>query len=161
MDFRTGDWVVHCTHGLGQVLVIEERAFNNNIILYYMVQVADLTIWVPADENLKSRLRFPTSETKFRELLTTLSAPAEPLPDDRRQRNLHLSEMVKDGRVESLCKVIRDLDAYRLVHSWSEYDSALMNRTQKALIGEWSFILSVTPLEAKLELQRSLSSKVN
>ncbi|MFN8412315.1 MAG: CarD family transcriptional regulator [Anaerolineales bacterium] len=160
MKFASGDWVVHCTYGLGQVKNIEERTFGNNTVLYYMVQVADLTIWVPADENLANRLRYPTSEAGFKKLLTTLSAPADKLPDDRRQRNLHLLEMLKDGGAESLCKVIRDLTAYRHDRTWSEHDSELMRRTQKALIGEWSYILAVTPHEAEVELNRSLARKV-
>jgi RNA polymerase-interacting CarD/CdnL/TRCF family regulator len=161
MGFKIGDWVVHCTHGLGQVLAIEERMNNNKTALYYMVKLADLTIWVPADENQNSRLRLPANEAEFRRLLSTLSGPADQLPDDRRQRNLQLLEMLKDGSVGSLCRVLRNLAAHRHHRTWSEYDSALMNRVQKALIGEWSFILSVTPLDAQIELHRLLSAGTN
>jgi RNA polymerase-interacting CarD/CdnL/TRCF family regulator len=161
MDFQTGDKVMHSTYGLGHVLGIEERTLNNNTALYYMVQVADLTIWVPADENLKNRLRFPTSEGGFRKLLSILSSPAEPLPDDRRQRNIQLQEMLKHGGVESLCRVIRDLTAYRRTHSWNDYDSALMKRAIKTLIGEWSVSLSIAPKDAEMELHRLLASKEN
>jgi RNA polymerase-interacting CarD/CdnL/TRCF family regulator len=159
MGFQIGDWVVHCAHGLGQVLAIEERMNNNKTALYYMIKLADLTIWVPADENQNNRLRHPASEAEFRDLLSTLTGPADPLPDDRRQRNLQLLETLKDGSVESICRVLRNLSAHRHHRTWSEYDSALMNRVQKALIGEWSFILSVTPLDAEIELQRLLSAK--
>ncbi|WKZ34378.1 MAG: CarD family transcriptional regulator [Anaerolineales bacterium] len=156
MEFQTGDNVVHCTHGLGRVLAIEERVFFDKITSYYMVQMADLTIWVPADDKLKRRLRFPNNTAGFRKLLSILSSPAEPLPDDRRQRNLQVSEMLEDGKAESLCKAIRDLSANRQSRSWSESDNALMRRAQKALIGEWSFVFSITPLEAEKELQRLL-----
>jgi hypothetical protein len=36
-----------------------------------------------------------------------------------------------------------------------------MNRVQKTLIGEWSFIFSINPLDAEVELQRLLSVKTN
>jgi RNA polymerase-interacting CarD/CdnL/TRCF family regulator len=159
MEFQTGDNVVHCTHGLGRVLAIEERTFFDKITFYYMVQMKDLTIWIPADENLKRRLRLPNSEGSFKQLLSILSSPAEPLPDDRRQRSLQVSEMIEDGKAESLCRAIRDLTANRYSRSWSESDNALMRRAQKALIGEWSFIFSITPLEAERELQRLLPNK--
>jgi len=159
MEFQTGEWVVHCTHGIGQVLAIEERTINEIRSLYYMVKVADLTIWVPVDENLKSRLRLPTNAAGFREFLSILSEPAEILPDDYRQRNLQLNAMLKDGGVDSRCKVIRDLAAYRHGRTWSDHDSELMKRTQKILIGEWSFSLSITPHAAELELHRSLPSR--
>jgi RNA polymerase-interacting CarD/CdnL/TRCF family regulator len=159
MEFQTGDHVVHCTHGLGQVLAIEERTFFDKIAFYYMVQITDLTIWVRADENLKNRLRRPTSETGFKEWLSILSSRADELPTERRLRATHLQERLEDGRAESLCKVIRDLAEYRKSHSWSESDGALMRRAQKALIGEWSFINSITPLEAESQLHHLLSGK--
>lgn len=161
MGFQIGDWVMHRTHGLGQVLAIEERMNNNKTALYYMVQLKEFTIWVPADENLNSRLRYPVSAEELRRLLATLSDPAEKLLDDRRQRNLQLLEMLEDGSVESMCRVLRDLAAHRHHRTWSEYDSALMNRVKKTLIGEWSFSLSVNPLDAETELQRLLTVKTN
>jgi RNA polymerase-interacting CarD/CdnL/TRCF family regulator len=158
MEFQTGDDVVHCAHGLGRVLAIEERAFFDQIAFYYMVQIKDLTIWVPADENLKDRLRPPNSETSFKKALSILSSPPEPLSEDRRQRSLQISEMLGDGTAESLCRVIRDLSANRQTRKWSESDGLLMKRAQKALIDEWSFVFSITPLEAEKELQHLLTS---
>ncbi len=159
MDFQTGDNVVHCTHGLGKVLAIEERVIFDKTARYYMVQMASLTIWVPVDENLEHRLRPPNSKARFREVLDILSSPADKLPDDRRQRSSQLLEMLGDGKAESICRVIRDLAAYRSSRTWNESDNALMRRAQKALIGEWSFILSVTPHEAEVELQRLITRK--
>ena len=161
MEFQIGDRVVHCNHGLGQIIALEERAFSNKNVLYYMIQVADLTIWVPADENLNTRLRPPTSESDFKKLFSILSGPAEALPGDRRLRNLNLQERLANGMVESLCTVIRDLAAYRHARTWNEYDNAMMKRAQKTLIGEWCFSLSVTPQQAENELHRLLSHKTD
>ncbi len=161
MEFQIGDPVVHCNYGMGTVIAVEERTYNESKTTYYKVQVTDLTIWVPADENLNSRLRVPTSASGFRKMLGILSTPAENLPKDRRERNLLLQSRMKDGAVESLCQVIRDLSHFRRDRSWSEYDSALMKRAQKALIGEWTFILSVTPEQAETELQKLVAHKMD
>lgn len=159
MEFQIGDPVVHCTYGMGKVTGVEERSYNETTALYYQVQVTDFTIWIPADENLESRLRLPASVSRFKKMLSILSAPAEDLPKDRRERNLLLLERMKNGDVASLCKVIRDLASYRRDRAWSEYDSALMKRAQKTLLGEWTFILSVTSEQAETELQRLLTNK--
>ncbi|WKZ38599.1 MAG: CarD family transcriptional regulator [Anaerolineales bacterium] len=159
MEFQSGDNVVHCTHGLGQVLAIEERTFFDKITFYYMVQMKDLTIWIPADDNLKNRLRRPTSAAGFDKLLSVLSSRAEELPGDRRLRAAHLHERLEDGKAESVCKVIRDLTGYRKKHSWSESDGAVMRRAEKALISEWCFVHSITPLEAEKKLHHLLSGK--
>lgn len=157
MDFKPGDWVVHCSHGLGQIKTLENRSFGEESILYYMVQIGDLTIWVPADDNLNKRLRKPASQSDFHTLLNTLTSPPEELPLDRRQRSQYLLELLKDGSAESLIKVIRDLSAIRQHRTWSDYDRDLMRRIQKSLIGEWSFIFSINPLEAETELHKLLA----
>lgn len=160
MNFHTGDWVVHCSHGLGQVKAIEKRSFGMADVLYLMVQIGDLTIWVPADDNLEKRLRSPISRSEFQTLFTTLTSPPENLPTDRRQRSQHLVEMLKDGSADSLCRVIRDMSALRKQRPWSEYDRDLMRRIQKSLIGEWSFVFSINPLDAEHELQKLLARNV-
>jgi len=157
MNFHEGDPVMHWTYGFGKVIRLEERALSGRNALYYAVQIGDLTVWVPADDMLGSRLRRPTPEAGFKKLLAILSSPGEPLPDDRQDRKTQLLELLKDGRAESLCRVIRDLSAYRQVRPLNENDQALMRRAQSALLGEWGFALSVTPAQAELELHRLLT----
>jgi RNA polymerase-interacting CarD/CdnL/TRCF family regulator len=160
MQFQIGDWVVHSTHGLGQILAIETRTINEIKSLYYMVKVASLTTWVPVDENVKSRLRLPNDAAGFMESISVLSEPAESLSNDYRQRNLQLHEMLKDGGVTAYCKVIRDLAAYRQGRPTSDHDNTLMKYAKGILIAEWSYSLSITPAAAELELNRFITASV-
>jgi len=158
MDFHEGDFVMHWIYGLGKVIQLEERNITGENALYYAVQIGGITVWVPADEELENRLRAPTLEAKFIHLLTILSGPSETLPIDRQERKLLLLEWLKDGRAESLCRVIRSLATYRNLHPLNVSDQALLKRSQDALLGEWGFALSVTPLQAGIELNRLLAS---
>jgi RNA polymerase-interacting CarD/CdnL/TRCF family regulator len=160
MDFQTGDWVVHCTQGLGQVQAVEERTFGQNSALYYQIQIADLSIWVPDDENLNKRLRKPVKETDFKNLFTILSSSPEALPVDRRIRNQYLADLLKEGSLEAVCRVIRDLTAHRKNRTWNEYDGELMRRVKKAFISEWSFIFAIDPHDAENELQKLLTQSI-
>ena len=160
MDFHEGDPVMHWTYGLGTIVRLEERNLSGSDMLYYAVQIGDMTVWVPADDKLKSRLRPPTLKAKFMHLLTILSGPSETLPIDRQERRLLLLEWLKNGRAESLCRVIRNLSAYRNIHPLNETDHALLKRSQNALLGEWGLALSVTPAQAEIELNRLLASVV-
>ena len=157
MEFKIDDWVVHCTHGLGQVKTIEQRTFGEQSVLYYMVQIGDLTVWVPADENINTRLRAPKSRDDFQKLFSLLNSTPEALPIDRRQRNQFLLEVLKDGSAESLCRVLRDLSAIRKQRTWGDYDRDIMKRIQKTLISEWSYVLSVSPHDAESELTKMLA----
>lgn len=161
MVYVTGEWVVHFTHGLGQVLGIEERTMNNAQAMYYVVQAADLTIWVPMDNNIQRRLRSPSKAAEFREIISTLSEPAESLPDDYRQRNQQLQIRLKEGTAESWCKLLRDLTAYRHGRTWSDHDQALIKSVRKILLAEWSFSLSITPEQADIDLRRLLTPALN
>jgi RNA polymerase-interacting CarD/CdnL/TRCF family regulator len=158
MDFHEGDIVMHWIYGLGKIIQLEERNLTGENALYYAVQIDDITIWVPADANLENRLRSPTLKAKFLHLLKILSGPSDELPIDRQERKLLLLEWLKNGRAESLCRVIRSLSTYRNLRPLNDSDQALLKRSQNALLGEWGFALSVTPLQAEIELNRLLTT---
>ena len=157
MNIREGDSVMHWTHGLGKVVRLEERALSGQVIMYYAIQIGDMTVWVPADEMLETRLRFPTRKADFKKMLSTLSKPGEPLPEDRRERKTLLMEWLKDGQTESLFRVIRSLATYRQAHSLNLDEQAILKRSQNALIGEWSCAMSISIAQAEIELYRLLN----
>lgn len=161
MNFHTGDTVMHWTYGIGQIVNLEERSISGSKTLYYAVQVGDMTVWVPADKKLGSRLRTPSSKSHFQQLLAILSRPSEPLPEDRLERKTRLMELLQDGRPESLCQVIRDLTAYQKqqVRPLNDNDQMVLKQSRKTLLGEWGFVLSITPAQADHELHRLLTSE--
>ena len=119
-----------------------------------------MTVWVPADSNVESRLRPPTSKDRFEGLLAILSSPSESLPEDRLECKTHLLKLLKDGRPESLCQVIRDLSAYQKQQTRPMYDNdqMILKQARNILLGEWGFVLSITHAQAEHELHRLLTS---
>ena len=109
MNYYKGDMVMHWSHGIGQIVNLEERVLAGAKAVYYVVQLKDMTVWVPADSKVGQRLRPPTPKFRFERLLAILSSPSDPLPVDRLERKNHLLELLQDGRPESLCQVVRDL----------------------------------------------------
>jgi CarD family transcriptional regulator len=160
MEYNVGDPVMHWTYGLGNVIGIEERDITGQRTLYYAVKIKDLTVWVPADAEVDNRLRPPTPVEEFESLFSILTGPGEQLPDDRQERKLQLVEWLKDGRAESLCRVIRDLSMYQHVRPLNETDQNLMKRARNAFIGEWGFVLSISPMDAEKELHRLLTGGI-
>ena len=158
MELHIGDPVMHWTYGLGQVVGLEERDFSGKTALYYAVKVNDMTVWVPADGNLADRLRPPTTASRFKQLFSILSGSGEPLPEDRMERKARLMELIKDGRVESLFQVIRDLSTYARNKALNENDQLLLKRVQNVLVGEWGFSLSIPVMQAESDLYRLLGS---
>lgn len=161
MNFHKGDMVMHWTHGIGQIVNLQERALAGVKTVYYVVQVRDMTVWVPADSKVVSRLRPPTPKDRFAGLLSILSSPSEALPEDRLERKTYLQELVQEGSPESLCQVIRDLSAYqkRLTKPMNDNDQMTLKQARNTLLGEWMFVLSITQAQAEHELHRLLASE--
>jgi RNA polymerase-interacting CarD/CdnL/TRCF family regulator len=157
MDFQVGDKVVHWAYGPGEIIDLEEKVLSGHTSLYYVVQVNDLTLWVPSDEKGKRCMRFPTPASEFENLFILLRSPGDPLPNDRLERKLELSERMKDGTLESICRVIRDLHFFRQTQKFNESDTTTLERAQKFLLSEWGISLSTPVAQAEKELKRLLS----
>jgi RNA polymerase-interacting CarD/CdnL/TRCF family regulator len=153
MKFRKGQAVMHWTYGLGKIVRLEHRQLLGQKALYYAVQVGDMTVWVPADDQLETRLRRPSSKAQLRKLRAVLSKPGITLPQDRHERKTLLLEQLKDGRAESLCRVIRSLVTFGRTHGLNDSDEALLKRAQSALLGEWGYALS-SQAQAEAQLRR-------
>jgi len=145
---------MHWTYGLGKVVRLENRHLLGHRTLYYAVQVRDMTVWVPADDQLETRLRKPSSKGQLRKLRALLSRSGVTLPQDRHERKTLLIEMLKDGRAESLCRAIRSLVVFSRGHPLNDNDQALLRRAQTALLAEWANALSVEPAQAEAQLRR-------
>ncbi|MBE0672593.1 MAG: hypothetical protein IH588_18610 [Anaerolineales bacterium] len=156
MDFHVGDPVIHWTYGFGKVVQLEQRDLFNADLLYYAVQIREMTVWVPADSKLENRLRSPTSQSGFKKLLDILSSPGVPLPEDRQERKAYLFGLLQGGRAEALCQIIRDLSASQKVKSLNDSDQMLLKQVRNTLLGEWEFALSIPAAQAELELHRLL-----
>jgi RNA polymerase-interacting CarD/CdnL/TRCF family regulator len=157
MTFHVGDPIMHWMYGFGHVAGIEERKISERNALYYAISIRDLTVWVPADDQLESRLRHPTTKDGFSELFAILSGASEDLPTDRQERKNWLVEKLKDGKAASLCHALRDLVTYQQEHSVNYNDENLIKRLREALLAEWVYALSVPISEAESEMRRMLA----
>ena len=157
MKFSIGDPVVHWTYGLGEIIGLEERALAGQKILYYVVKIQDLTVYVPADDGVKGRLRSPTPEREFKKLFTILSEPGESLPDNRFERKTQLHQRLEGGKIEAICRVIRDLSSYEQIKRLNDNDKNALKRAWNSLRGEWGFSLSMPLAQVEIELRRLLS----
>jgi len=156
MDYHVGDKVIHRYYGLGEIVQIDEKFIHERQMLCYVVRTRDLTIWVTADEPDKSSIRRPTPGGDFENLFAILRSPGGPLPIDRFERKTYLIERMKDGKLASICSVIRDLVFYRREKKLNEYDNSTLERAQSFLLTEWMYSLSVSRVQASNELMQLL-----
>ena len=96
MNFQVGDQIVHWVYGLGEIIQVDEKRLLRRTSQYYVVQIRDMTIWVPVGEGSDHSLRYPTPASDFEEIFSILSSPAQPLSDDRLVRKTQLGDQLND-----------------------------------------------------------------
>lgn len=156
MEYKAGDQVVHCVHGPGSVLRIEEKVLSGQSALYYVVQVRELLVWVPVGEISAHNLRRLTPAEEFETLFDVLRSPAEPLSQDRLERKTQLTEKMRAGKLESICQVVRDLSYCRRAKKLSDNEASLLERAQSLLLGEWGLSLAIPTPQAEKKLDQLL-----
>jgi CarD family transcriptional regulator len=160
ISFEVGDQVVHWIHGIGKIIQLENKRISGETTRYYVVQIRDLTLWVPISEEGQRCLRYPTPQEDFKSLFRILSGPGEELSVDRYSRKNELTVLMKDRTIASICRVIRDLTNFKQNHKVNESDNSILNQAKEALLNEWSLVLSVPVSQAEKELRKLLMDGV-
>lgn len=158
MEYLIGDTVIHRHYGLGEIVDLDEKFIHERQMLCYVVRIRDLSLWVTADEPGKSNLRRPTPESDFENLFAILRSPGGQLPVNRFERKTHLIERMKDGKLTSICSVIRDLTLCRREKRLNDNDKSTLERAQSFLLTEWRYSVSVTSAQANQDLMKLLEA---
>jgi RNA polymerase-interacting CarD/CdnL/TRCF family regulator len=153
LPFQVGDKVVHWSYGPGEIIQLEEKSLSGRMTLYYVVQVRDLTLWVPVEGADQHSLRPPTSIGEFEKIFKILREPGEKLSDDRYERKAQLTGLLRDGTLESVCRAIRDLSFHGYRKKLNDFDAAILERARKFLLDEWKISLSVPLSDAEHQLE--------
>lgn len=152
ISFKVGDQVIHWVHGYGEITEVDNKIIAGQTRLYFEVQLRNLTLYLPVDENIGKFLRYPTPAGNFDNLFQILKSPGQPLPADRFERQTYLLGKLSEGNLESVCAVIRDLSSQKQVAKMNESDHSILSRARATLLNEWSGVLSVPVELAEIEL---------
>lgn len=156
IHFKIGDQVIHWAHGFGEITEVDEKIIAGQTRLYFELHIKNLTLYLPADDNIGKYLRFPTPEEDFNDLFQILKSPGKPLPLDRYERQTYLIGKLNEGTLESVCLVIRDLSNHKQLVKMNESDHSILNRARATLLNEWSGVLSIPVALAESELNNLL-----
>jgi len=156
MLYEVNDLVVHPQHGVGQVIQLETRQFNSGKArLYYKISIPNGTIWVQVDGS-SSGLRKVTAKgdlTKYRDMLKGRPAP---LTTNHRQRQVELTDRLRQGSFQAKCEVVRDLSALGWYKPLGEGNNTILRHAYQALYQEWAAAEGLSLIEASREIETLL-----
>lgn len=152
MTFAINDRVVHPQHGVGRVVKLASRRFDAGTPrMYYEVALAKGTVWVPVDQS-KGGLRRLTTKDELARFRGLLRGQPAPLAEDHRQRQLQVSERLKQGTLRVRCEVVRDLTAHGWHKPLCQSSAALLHTAVEALHEEWAAAEGLSVMDAAREI---------
>ena len=161
MSFKVGDQVVHPRHGLGQVTKLAVKQFvEGEKRPFYEIAFPGSTLWVPLSLST-SGVRKLSVKSEIAKCRRLLMAPAEPLNDDFRLRQLELNDHLKEGTLTARCEVVRDLTTYGWHKPLNGAIAAFLQTTLEVLCQEWAAVEEITLTEASIEIQSLLEKGKN
>lgn len=110
--FRLGDGVMHPARGAGVVVAIEERQFQGCGTPYYMIELMDppnTNLMIPVSRAGEAGLRCTILPSKLDLVWGVLSDDPRTLPDDHKERNKSLEELLRAGDILQTAQVVRDV----------------------------------------------------
>jgi RNA polymerase-interacting CarD/CdnL/TRCF family regulator len=157
MEFQTGVNVVHHSFGVGTVASIETMSLSGGEPrLFYRVEFARTTVWVPMDDESPAGLRPVTSSRQLPRYRRLLAAAPTTLDEDFRKRQVELELRKSEGTFESLCELVRDLSARQRLKTLNQWEKNLLRNTLEALVGEWAAAAHLSEEAARKEIALQL-----
>jgi len=155
--FEVGETVVHPQHGVGQIVKVEDRAFEpGNTQRYYEISIpGGSTVWVPVDlPNLG--LRKLAAKSDLVHCRKILESRPSPLSEDGRVRQSELVARLKQGTIFAQCDMVRDLHTYASQKSLIGTTGGFAQATHTVLCQEWAIVEGITLAEATFEIDSLL-----
>ena len=152
-----GDCVVHKTFGVGHITALVEKEINEDEArLFYEVHLEKATIFVPVDSEHPSPFRMLSSEDDLAKFQRVLKSKPNLLDDNFRARFLSVDLKLKEGSLQAVCEVVRDLTAREHSKHLSKGDENRLQNAKDTLFKEWSVSKEISIAEAEQEIESLL-----
>ncbi|MCR5760901.1 MAG: CarD family transcriptional regulator [Sphaerochaetaceae bacterium] len=148
-EFTIGQHVVYPLQGVGIIKNIKERELRGEKIPYYVIyiDVSDMTVSIPVAKVKDSGIRALVGPAKAEKALKSISDKYEPLNVDWKARYQINVDLVKEGSIESIVKVVQGLYHRSKIKELPVQERKLYDSALGILIDECSFSLGKEPEE--------------
>lgn len=156
LNVAVGDKVVHPSHGLGEIIAIEQREIGGTKGEFFIIRILDngMRVMVPRTSAQAAGLRPVMSSKEADKVLETMKArevAVDLQPWSRRFRAY--TEMIKSGSPHEVAKVLRDMYRLKFDKELSFGERRLLDQAKSLLIKELAAAKGLTEaaLQAKVD----------
>ncbi len=142
-EFKIGEHVVYPLQGVGVIRDIKERIVRNAPVLYYVIyiDISDMIVSIPVDKVHESGVRAIVPRETALQALESISAKYEPVAVDWKARYQMNVDLIKEGSIFSIAKVVQGLYHRSKVKELPVQERKLYDNAIRLLIDECSFAL--------------------
>ena len=156
--FKVNQKIVYPSQGVGKIIEIKEKKFNDENLLYYVMylEVSDMTIMVPVDRCTELGIRAIVSAEEALEALKTIGEDFEPITSDWKLRYQMNLDLLKKGTISDIAMIVRSLYHRSKVKELPILERKLYDSAKKLLEDEISFALDKSLEEVEALIHEKL-----
>jgi len=159
LKFQVGEHVVYPLQGVGIITEIRSRKIHGVETLNYVIylDISDMTVQIPIDRSDELGVRGIVSESEAKKALESLKGKYEPTTLDWKQRYLVNTELVKEGTISNIAKVVKGLYHRSKIKELPVQERKLYENAFRLLIDESAYALDKSTKEIKQLINTNLT----
>lgn len=142
-EYKVKQQIVYPSQGVGTITEIFEREFNGEKVSYYKIylEVSDMVVMVPVSHAKDLGIRAIVDAEEATKALDVLGEDFEPITSDWKLRYQMNLDLLKDGTIEGIAKIVRCLYNRSKVKELPIQERKLYDSAKKLLEDELSIAL--------------------
>lgn len=143
LPFSVGEHVVYPLQGVGVITQIEEIDFRGIDTLYFVIylDISDMTVRIPVDKYQDMGIRPIVGKEESQAAIDSISSKYEPMPVDWKARYQMNVDLLKQGTIASIAKVVQILYHRSKIKELPVQERKLYDSALRILIDETSLSL--------------------
>ena len=148
-EFSIGEHVVYPLQGVGIVKDIKERTVRNENVMYYVIylDISDMTVSIPVAKAAQIGIRSLVSPSVAKKALDSICEKYEPVNVDWKARYQLNVDLVKEGSITSIVKVVQGLYYRSKIKELPVQERKLYDNALRLLIDECAYSMKKAPEE--------------
>lgn len=158
-EFQIGDHVVYPLQGVGLIKDIKERELRGQKVMYYVIyiDISDMLVSIPVTKVEEIGIRPLVSAKEAQKTLSEISSKYEPVNVDWKARFQNNLDLVKEGSISSISKVVQGLYHRSRIKELPVQERKLYDNAIRLLIDECAYSLGRTQDDVEREIFERLS----
>ncbi len=156
--FAVGEHVVYPLQGVGVIKRIEQQEFRGVDTLYYVIylDISDMTVMIPVEKSKELGIRGIVAKGEAQKAIDSISSKYEPMPVDWKARYQMNVDLLKEGSIASIAKVVQALYHRSKIKELPVQERKLYDSALRLLIDETAISLG----KAKKDIEMIVFSRL-